>query len=54
MPTTIVQKMMGVMIILIRFTKPVPSGLNWTASPSLPGNAKPTAMPRATATITAM
>src|SRR5450631_317834 len=54
MPSTIVQKMIGVIIILIRFTNPVPSGLSPTANPSLPGNAKPTAMPSSAATITAM
>ena len=53
MPVTIVTKMIGVIIILIRLTKPVPSGWSCTANPFFPGKAKPTAMPSATATITA-
>ncbi len=50
MPSTIVQKMTGEIIILIRATKPVPSGLS--ALPSS-GAARPTTMPASTATITA-
>ncbi|GAA2907928.1 hypothetical protein GCM10020221_00050 [Streptomyces thioluteus] len=50
MPSTIVQKMTGEIIILIRFTKPVPSGLSSTATP---GARNPTAMPTSTAAITA-
>ena len=48
---TIVQKMTGWIIILIRLTNPVPSGLS-----SLPssGDTAPTRTPSATATITAM
>jgi hypothetical protein len=51
MPSTIVQKMTGEIIILIRATKPVPIGLR-----DLPrsGATRPTTMPAATATITAM
>ena len=49
-PSTIVQKMIGLIIILIRLTNPVPSGLSWTAKP---GAAKPTMMPRTTAAMTA-
>jgi hypothetical protein len=50
MPSTMVQKMTGLIIILMRFTNPVPSGLS-----DLPtsGASKPTAMPASTATITA-
>ena len=51
MPSTIVQKMIGEIIILIRFTKPVPSGLSSTANS---GATRPTAMPSTTAMITAM
>lgn len=51
MPSTIVQKMIGEIIILIRLTKPVPIGFSSTAKS---GAIRPTAMPRATATITAM
>ncbi len=51
MPSTIVQKITGEIIILMRFTKPVPSGLSSTATP---GAAKPTTMPSSTAAITAM
>jgi hypothetical protein len=50
MPSTIVQKMIGLIIILMRFTKPVPTGLS--ALPTS-GNRNPTAMPSSTATITA-
>ncbi len=50
-PSTIVQKMIGEIIILIRFTKPVPIGFSSLAKS---GAANPTRMPRATATITAM
>ena len=45
MPSTIVQKMIGEIIILIRFTKPVPRGFSSTAKP---GAAKPTTMPSIT------
>ncbi len=50
-PSTIVQKMIGLIIILIRLTKPVPSGFS-----SLPnsGHTRPTKIPIATATTTAM
>ena len=51
MPSTIVQKMTGAMSILISATNAVPSHLRPTANS---GNAKPTAMPSTTATITAM
>jgi hypothetical protein len=51
MPSTSVQKMIGLIIILIRFTNPVPSGFSSTAKS---GNRKPTPIPSATATITAM
>jgi hypothetical protein len=50
MPRTIVQKITGLIIILIRFTNPVPSGLSAAATP---GAAKPTTMPATTAAITA-
>jgi hypothetical protein len=50
-PMTIVQKMIGLIIILIRSTKPVPSGLR--AVPKS-GQTNPTMMPSATATRTAM
>ena len=50
-PSTIVQKMIGEIIILIRFTNPVPSGFNWTAKS---GKRKPTPIPSATATMTAI
>ena len=51
MPSTMVQKMIGEIIILIRSTNAVPSGLS-----ALPvsGATSPTTMPRTTATITAM
>ena len=49
-PSTIVQKMTGAIIILMRYTKPVPMGLSSLATS---GAAKPTAMPATTATITA-
>ena len=49
-PSTIVQKMIGEIIILMRATKPVPSGLSSVAKP---GATTPTRMPSATATITA-
>ena len=51
MPSTIVQKMIGEIIILIRFTKPVPRGLSSTPAS---GQIRPTAMPSATAAMTAM
>jgi hypothetical protein len=51
MPSTIVQKMTGAMSIRIRATKAVPSHLSPTANS---GNAKPTAIPSRTATMTAM
>jgi hypothetical protein len=51
MPSTIVQKMTGEIIILIRSTKAVPSGFR--AVP-VSGATRPTPMPRTTATITAM
>ena len=50
-PSTIVQKMTGWIIILIRATKPVPSGFSSMAKP---GATTPTRMPSATATMTAM
>ena len=50
-PNTIVQKMTGLIIILINATKPVPSGLS--AMPSSLSTS-PTRMPSATATTTAM
>ena len=50
-PSTIVQKMTGEIIILIRATNAVPSGLSWTAKS---GASRPTAMPSRTATMTAM
>jgi hypothetical protein len=50
-PSTIVQKMIGEIIILIKFTNPVPSGLSSLAKP---GKSKPAATPRNTTTITAM
>ena len=50
-PSTMVQKMIGLIIILISATNAVPIGLSATANS---GKAKPTAMPRPTATITAM
>lgn len=50
-PSTIVQKMIGEIIILIRLTKPVPIGLSSLAKS---GAANPTAMPSTTAMITAM
>jgi hypothetical protein len=46
-----VQKITGEIIILTRFTNPVPSGLS--ATPKL-GHRKPTAMPARTAMMTAM
>ena len=51
MPSTIVQKMTGEIIIRIRSTNAVPTG--FSALP-VSGATRPTAMPRATATITAM
>jgi hypothetical protein len=51
MPSTIVQKMTGEIIILIRLTNAVPTGLS--ALPSS-GETRPTTTPRSTATITAM
>lgn len=45
------QKMIGEIIILIRFTKPAPIGLSSLAKS---GAANPTPMPRTTAMITAM
>ena len=50
-PMMIVQKMTGWIIIVISATKPVPSGLSFTAKS---GNSSPTTMPRPTATMTAM
>ncbi len=50
-PITIVQKMIGLIIILIRLTKPVPSGLSSLAKS---GQTRPTRMPSATAARTAM
>jgi hypothetical protein len=50
MPSTIVQKITGEMIILIRLTNAVPIGRN--ATPTL-GQMMPTATPATTATITA-
>jgi hypothetical protein len=50
-PSTIVQKITGEIIILTRFTKPVPTGLS--AIPKL-GHRMPTAMPARTAMMTAM
>ncbi len=50
MPSTIVQKMIGLIIILIRATKPAPSGLSFSPNS---GQRKPTAMPAPTATMTA-
>jgi hypothetical protein len=50
MPSTIVQKMIGTIIILMRATNPVPSGFSCTANW---GNANPTRTPRTTATMTA-
>ena len=49
-PRTIVQKITGLIIILIRLTNPVPSGLS--ALPTS-GARRPTAMPAITAMITA-
>ena len=51
MPSTIVPKMTGPISILISPTKAVPSHFRLTANS---GNAKPTMMPRITATMTAM
>ena len=51
MPSTIVQKITGAIIILIRLTKPVPSGLR--ALPTS-GNTSPTAIPNPTAMMTEM
>ncbi len=50
MPSTMVQKITGLIIILMRLTKPVPTGFSSTAKP---GAASPTAMPATTAAITA-
>ena len=49
MPSTIVQKMIGEIIILIRAMNAVPSG--WTALPT-EGATSPTMMPSTTAAIT--
>ena len=49
-PITIVQKMTGWIIILIRATNAVPSGFSSTAKS---GNSSPTRMPRPTAATTA-
>ena len=49
MPSTIVQKMIGEIIILIRAMNAVPSG--WTALPNA-GATSPTTMPSTTAAIT--
>ena len=51
MPSTMVQKITGEIIILIRETNPVPSG--FSATP-VSGDASPTMTPATTATITAM
>ncbi len=50
-PRTMVQKMIGEIIILMRSTNPVPSGFS-----ALPRSRsiRPTATPRSTAMITAM
>lgn len=50
-PSTMVQKMTGEIIILMRFTNPVPMGFSSTATP---GATKPTVIPSTTAAITAM
>ena len=50
MPSTMVQKMIGLIIILIRLTKPVPNGLSVTATL---GATRPTTMPSRTAPMTA-
>ena len=50
-PRTIVQKMIGWIIILMRATKPSPMGLRLVAKA---GATKPTTMPSSTATMTAM
>ena len=49
-PTTIVQKMIGAIIILMSATKAVPSGLSATPTS---GQTRPTVAPRTTAAITA-
>ena len=49
-PITMLQKMTGEIIILIRLTKPVPIGLSCLANS---GARKPTAIPSTTATMTA-
>ncbi len=49
-PSTIVQKMTGLIIILIRATNPVPSGLSCLPSS---GATKPTTTPATTAAMTA-
>ncbi len=51
MPTTIVQKITGAIIILISETKPLPTGSSAVAKA---GAMRPTMMPATTATITAM
>ena len=51
MPNTIVQKMTGAIIILIRLTNTVPS--TPSADPTS-GASRPTAIPASTATMTAM
>ena len=51
MPSTIVQKMIGLIIILIRLTNPVPSGFSSLPSPATPGRRGCRA---ATATTTAI
>ena len=50
-PSTMVQKITGWIIILISATKAWPIGLSSTANA---GETRPTAIPSATATITAM
>ncbi len=50
MPSTMVQKMTGLIIILMRLTKPVPTGFSSTAKS---GAARPTTTPATTAAITA-
>jgi len=51
MPRTMVQKMIGEIIILMRLTKNVPNHFSWTAKA---GKSRPTRTPRPTATSTAM
>ncbi|CAH0256341.1 hypothetical protein SRABI128_03037 [Microbacterium sp. Bi128] len=51
MPTTIVQKITGAIIILMRLTKPLPRGSRPVANC---GAVSPTTMPATTARMTAM